>query len=113
MAGGHGHAPHEAALEALGDGSRRAILEILSAGGRSVQQIADGLEISRPAVSRHLRVLKAAGLVSDRAEGARRIYRLDGDGVDAVRRYFAQVWADAASRFRMAAENLTPAPEDP
>jgi DNA-binding transcriptional ArsR family regulator len=106
-------APHEAALEALGDGSRRAILEILSSGGRSVQQIADGLEISRPAVSRHLRVLKAAGLVTDRAEGARRIYRLDDDGVDAVRRYFARVWADAAPRFRLAAENLTPAPEDP
>lgn len=104
---------HEAALDALGDGSRRAILEILSSGGRSVRQIADGLEISRPAVSRHLRVLKEAGLVTDRAEGARRLYRLEAAGVEAVRDYVARVWAEAAPRFRLAAENLTADGEDP
>ena len=96
---------HRAALDALGDPNRRAIVEILSGGGRSVQQIADELPISRPAVSRHLRVLKGAGLVDDQRDGTRRIYRLRDEGVDAVRRYFADVWDEAASRFRIVAEN--------
>lgn len=98
----------QAALDALGDGNRRAILEILGSGGQSVQQIADRLTISRPAVSRHLRLLKDAGLVVDHAEGTRRVYQLDGAGVDAVRHYFQQVWSDAAPRFRLAAENTEP-----
>ncbi len=96
---------HRAALEALGDPNRRAIVEILSGGGQSVQEIADQLPISRPAVSRHLRLLKRAGLVDDQAEGTRRIYRLRDDGVDAVRRYFAEVWSEAIPRFRIVAEN--------
>jgi len=96
---------HRAALEALGDPNRRAIVEILSGGGQSVQEIADQLPISRPAVSRHLRLLKRAGLVDDQAEGTRRIYRLRDDGVDAVRRYFAEVWNEAIPRFRIVAEN--------
>jgi DNA-binding transcriptional ArsR family regulator len=93
------------ALDALGDGNRRAIVQILSAGGRSVQEIADQLPISRPAVSRHLRLLKGAGLVDDRPDGARNVYELRGDGVDAIRAYFADVWDNAATRFRIVAEN--------
>jgi len=93
------------ALDALGDPNRRAIVQILSAGGRSVQEIADELPISRPAVSRHLRLLKGAGLVHDRPDGTRNIYELRGEGVDAIRAYFADVWENAATRFRLVAEN--------
>ena len=96
---------HRAALDALGDPNRRAILEILSGGGQSVQEIADRLPISRPAVSRHLRLLKSAGLVDDQAEGTRRVYELRDEGVEAVRRYFTEVWAEAIPRFRIVAEN--------
>jgi len=96
---------HRSALDALGDPNRRAIVEILSGGGRSVQQIADELPISRPAVSRHLRLLKEAGLVSDQADGNRRIYGLRDEGVEAIRAYFEQVWSQAAARFRIVAEN--------
>ncbi len=101
---------HGAALDALGDPNRRAILEILGTGARSVRQIADDLDISRPAVSRHLRQLKQAGLVVDRAEGTRRMYELHEAGVDAVRDYFQTVWSEAAARFRLAAENTEPRP---
>lgn len=90
---------------ALGDPHRRAIVESLAEGDRSVSEIADGLPISRPAVSRHLRLLKEAGLVVDRAEGTRRVYSLHGDGVEAIREYMAGIWGDVASRFRIAAEN--------
>jgi DNA-binding transcriptional ArsR family regulator len=96
---------HRAALDALGDPNRRAIVEILSAGGRSVQEIADQLPISRPAVSRHLRLLKSAGLVDDRADGTRRVYELRDEGVEAIRAYFADVWDRAIPRFRIVAEN--------
>ena len=92
-------------FEALGDPHRRTILELLRDGDRSVQELADRLPISRPAVSRHLRLLKEAGLVTDRAEGTRRLYRLHDEGPDAVRAYLEQVWGDAAARFRIAAEN--------
>src|SRR3954466_11853572 len=92
-------------FDALGDPNRRAILALLGTPERSVQQLADALPISRPAVSRHLRVLKNAGLVTDRPEGTRRLYRLHGEGIAAVRAYLAQVWGDAAARFRLPAEN--------
>jgi len=95
-------------FDALGDPNRRAIVEQLRAGDRSVQELADTLPISRPAVSRHLRLLKEAGLVTDRAEGTRRLYRLHDEGVDAVRAYLEGVWGEAAARFRLAAENLPP-----
>jgi DNA-binding transcriptional ArsR family regulator len=96
---------HRWALDALGDANRRAILEILGAGAASVQQIADRLPISRPAVSRHLRVLKDAGLVDEVPRGTRRIYHLREEGIEAVRAYLEQVWGDAATRFRLTAEN--------
>jgi DNA-binding transcriptional ArsR family regulator len=92
-------------FEALGDPNRRAIVELLRTGDRSVRELADELPISRPAVSRHLRLLKQAGLVTDRAEGTRRLYRLHDEGIDAVREYLERVWGEAAARFRLAAEN--------
>jgi DNA-binding transcriptional ArsR family regulator len=99
---------HRDALDALGDQNRRAIVEILSDGGRSVQQIADLLPISRPAVSRHLRLLKDAGLVIDETHGTRRIYQLRDEGIDAIRQYFVDTWGNAIARFRIVAENTTP-----
>ena len=92
---------------ALGDPNRRAIVELLAAGDRSVSELAGELPISRPAVSRHLRLLKEAGLVADRAEGTRRLYRLDDEGIAAVRKYLEQVWGEAAARFRLVAENTS------
>ena len=92
-------------FEALGDPNRRAIVELLRGGDQSVQELADALPISRPAVSRHLRLLKEAGLVADRAEGTRRLYRLHDEGIDAVREYLERVWGEAAARFRLAADN--------
>lgn len=94
-------------FDALGDPNRRAIVELLRDGGRSVRELADELPISRPAVSRHLRLLKEAGLVADSAAGTRRLYRLHDEGVDALRAYLETVWGDAAARFRLAAENTT------
>ena len=101
-------------FDALGDPQRRAIVELLGAGGRTVRELADSLPISRPAVSRHLRLLKDAGLVVDRPSGTRRIYRLDDAGVETVRAFLTAVWGEAAARFRLVAENTaapaTPAP---
>jgi DNA-binding transcriptional ArsR family regulator len=92
-------------FDALADPNRRAIAELLGAGERSVRELADDMPISRPAVSRHLRVLKEAGLVADRAEGTRRLYRLHDEGIEAVRSYLEQVWGEAAARFKLAADN--------
>ena len=92
-------------FEALGDPNRRSIVELLGTGGLSVQEIADALPISRPAVSRHLRLLKLAGLVIEEPEGTRRIYRLHSEGVEAVEAYLTEVWGDAVGRFRLMAEN--------
>jgi DNA-binding transcriptional ArsR family regulator len=98
---------HGDPFDALGDPNRRAIVEQLRGGDRSVQELADALPISRPAVSRHLRLLKQAGLVTDRPQGTRRLYRLHDEGVEAVRAYLEGVWGEAAARFRIAAENTT------
>jgi DNA-binding transcriptional ArsR family regulator len=95
-------------FEALGDPNRRAIVELLGSGGpagRSVGELAASLPISRPAVSRHLRLLKAAGLVVEEPRGTRRLYRLHDEGLAAVRAYLDRVWGDAAARFRLTAEN--------
>jgi DNA-binding transcriptional ArsR family regulator len=90
---------------ALGDPTRRAILTLLGEGDRSVQELAQRLPVSRPAVSRHLRLLKEAGLVLEEPRGARRIYRLQEEGLAAVQAYLEQVWGEAAARFRLVAEN--------
>lgn len=97
-----------AALDALGDPNRRGIVEILAAEPLSVGEIAARLPISRPAVSRHLRLLKDAGLVADVPEGTRRVYRLRAAGVEAIRAYFATVWGEAAARYAIVAENIEP-----
>ena len=96
-------------FKALGDPHRRAIVELLGSGPRSVQEIADDLPISRPAVSRHLRLLKDAGLVIDESKGARRLYQLHGAGVEAAQKYLDEVWGEATTRFRLLAENTKPA----
>jgi DNA-binding transcriptional ArsR family regulator len=92
-------------FEALGDPRRREILRLLGAGERSVQELAADLPIGRPAVSRHLRLLKDAGLVVEEARGTRRIYRLQDRGLDAVRAHLERVWGESATRFRLIAEN--------
>ena len=92
-------------FDALGDPHRRQILELLREGERSVGAIADAMPISRPAVSRHLRLLKEAGLVKERAVGVRHLYALDGLGAKEVRRYLASVWGEAVARYRVVAEN--------
>ena len=92
-------------FEALGDPNRREILRLLGAEDLAVGEIAEAMPISRPAVSRHLRLLKDAGLVAERAEGARRIYQLQAEGLQAVQAYVEGVWGEAANRFRLVAEN--------
>ena len=91
-------------LGLLGDPTRRAIFELLARRPASVQELADQLPISRPAVSQHLRVLKDGGLVVSRAEGTRRIYQLNPDGVGALRTWLDGVWGDALAGFHKAAE---------
>ena len=100
-----GTAPLGDPFEALGDPNRRAIVELLGGGDRSVRELADALPISRPAVSRHLRLLKQAGLVVEEPRGTRRVYRLHDQGVEAVRGYLERVWGEAAGRFRLLADN--------
>jgi DNA-binding transcriptional ArsR family regulator len=92
-------------FDALGDPNRRAIVELLREQERSVRALAEELPISRPAVSRHLRLLKDAGLVVEEARGTQRIYRLQKQGVEAVRAYLEQVWGEAGARLRLMAEN--------
>jgi DNA-binding transcriptional ArsR family regulator len=92
-------------FDALGDSNRRAIVELLGSGNRTVGEIAQALPISRPAVSRHLRLLKEAGLVTDQRQGTRRIYQLHARGVEAVQAYLVEVWGDAARRFKLLADN--------
>ncbi|MEV4125310.1 metalloregulator ArsR/SmtB family transcription factor [Nocardia sp. NPDC049707] len=90
----------EAALDALGDPTRRAIFERLRDGPCAVGELAKELPVSRPAVSQHLKVLKAAGLVTDEAVGTRRVYRLNPQGIDGLRVYFTQFWSTAMSAFQ-------------
>ena len=96
-------------FEALGDPNRREILRLLSGGDKPVREIAAAMPISRPAVSRHLRLLKDAGMVTEHPEGTRRIYHLQAQGLHAVQAYLEGVWGEAAARFRLLAENTEPA----
>jgi DNA-binding transcriptional ArsR family regulator len=95
-------------FEALGDPTRREILRLLSHRDKAVHEIAAALPISRPAVSRHLRLLKDAGLVAEHADGTRRIYHLEEDGLRAVQSYLEGVWGQVAQRFTLLAENTDP-----
>jgi DNA-binding transcriptional ArsR family regulator len=90
---------------ALGDRNRRAIVRLLRQRERSVGELAEELPISRPAVSRHLRLLKEAGLVVGEEQGTRNLYRLHGQGLDELRGYLESVWGEAATRFKVVAEN--------
>jgi DNA-binding transcriptional ArsR family regulator len=80
------------ALARLADPTRRAIFERLAAKPRSVGELAQGLPVTRPAVSQHLKVLKEAGLVTDAAQGTRRVYRIDPHGLGEIRKWFDQFW---------------------
>jgi DNA-binding transcriptional ArsR family regulator len=95
---------YASAMDALGDPTRRLIFEQLRNGPRSVGELAAGLPVSRPAVSQHLRVLKEAGLVTERRNGTRRLYRLDPRGLEELRAYFERFWDDALEAFKDAAE---------
>lgn len=87
------------ALDALGDPTRRAVLEVLQGGARPVGEIARRLPVSRPAVSQHLRVLKEAGLVRDRREGNRRLYGVEPEGLEDLRSYLEGLWDSALHGF--------------
>src|SRR5579864_4218124 len=94
-------------MDALGDATRRAIVERLLSGPQAVGELARGFPVTRPAISQHLRVLKQARLVIDRPVGNRRMYELDPAGVDALRTYFDRFWTDALAAFKRAAEERT------
>lgn len=91
-------------LTALADPTRRRVFERVRQGPRPVAEIASGLPVSRPAVSQHLRVLKKAGLVQERRDGARHLYSVNGDGLSELRAYVEDLWDDALTAFKSAAE---------
>ena len=96
--------PAERALDALGDATRRRVFERLRSGTRSVREIAQGMQVSRPAVSQHLRVLRAAGLAVVRVEGTRRLYGVDARGIEAMRKWLDRFWEETLASFKRAAE---------
>jgi DNA-binding transcriptional ArsR family regulator len=93
------------ALETLGDPTRRSIFERLVVHPQSVRELADGMPVSRPAVSQHLKLLKQSGLVVDRAAGTRRVYSVNPAGVAAMRAYLDRMWDTALSAFTIAVED--------
>ncbi len=95
---------YQNALAALADATRRDVLEKLRSGPRAVGEIARGMPVSRPAVSQHLKVLKEAGLVADRAEGTRRVYYLDPNGLAALRAWLDRFWDQALASFQSEVE---------
>jgi DNA-binding transcriptional ArsR family regulator len=95
------------AFTALGDPTRRAIFEQLRGGPRSVGELAGSLPVSRPAVSQHLRVLREAGLVSDRKQGTRRLYRVAPQGVAELRDYLNDFWDEVLAEFKDKVEGGT------
>jgi len=97
---------YERALQCLSDPTRRRVFEKLRAGPRSVGALAEGLPVSRPAVSQHLKALKEAGLVSERPEGTRRVYMIDPDGLGELRRWIDQFWDEALESFKKEVETL-------
>ena len=91
-------------LDALGDRTRRAIVDLLAGGPRAVTELAEELPVGRPAVSLHLKVLREAGLVKDKAMGTRRIYSIDPTGLEVLRVYLDRVWQGALANFAASAE---------
>lgn len=98
---------YDKALAALADPTRRAVFERLRTGPKPVGRIAEGLPVSRPAVSQHLKVLRDAGLVADRADGVRRVYFIDPKGLGALRAWLDQFWDQALAAFATEAEATT------
>src|ERR1700730_8289761 len=98
---------------ALADPTRLAVFERLAKGPAAVHQIAQGLPVSRPAVSQHLRVLQDANLVFGRQIGNRRIYQLNPAGIESIRAYFERFWDDALESFKSFAENQQPKNPNP
>ena len=94
-------------LDALGDPTRRLVFKRLRRGARSVGEIAERMDVSRPAVSKHLAVLKQAGLVVARTEGTRRLYAVDAPGIERLRSWLDGFWDEALSAFKKAAERET------
>ena len=97
----------EQVLDALGDPTRRTVFERLRGGARSVGEIAEGMGVSRPAVSQHLKVLKSAGLVADRQAGKHRIYRVDPDGLAALRTELDRFWTKTLAAYKTVVEQPT------
>jgi DNA-binding transcriptional ArsR family regulator len=91
-------------LDALGDATRRAILDRLLEGPMAVGQLARDFPVSRPAISQHLRILKQANLVLDRPEGNRRLYQINPEGFESLREYFEQFWSQALDAFKKKVE---------
>jgi DNA-binding transcriptional ArsR family regulator len=94
----------QAGLDALADSTRMAIFQKLSAGPIAVNELANMLPVTRPAVSQHLKVLKDVGLVTDTKTGTRRLYQLDPEGVTRLRAHFDHMWTRALGNFQKAAE---------
>jgi DNA-binding transcriptional ArsR family regulator len=103
---------YQLALDALGDPTRRTILELLRSGELAVGEIAARLPVSRPAVSKHLRVLRRARLVSERRDGTRHFFSVDPAGVAELRAFFDSFWADALTNYAALAEQTAPPGED-
>jgi DNA-binding transcriptional ArsR family regulator len=95
---------YQNAFAALSDPTRRAVFERLIDGAQPVGRIAKGMPVSRPAVSQHLKVLREAGLVTDRADGTRRVYSIDPKGLGSLRRYLDQFWENTLEAFAAEAE---------
>ena len=95
---------YEDLFAALADPTRRAILEALRHGPRSVTDLSEDMPVSRPAVSQHLAVLAAANLVSQQRDGTRRLYEANPEGLEALRRYVEQYWGEMLGSFEMAAK---------
>jgi DNA-binding transcriptional ArsR family regulator len=92
------------ALNCLSDPTRRRVFERLRGGPKSVGVLAQGMPVSRPAVSQHLKTLKDAGLVKDRTEGTRRVYYIDPEGLGELRRWLDEFWDDALEAFKSEVE---------
>ena len=97
----------ERVLDALGDPTRRSVLKRLRDGERSVGEIAEGMDVSRPAVSQHLKILKAARLVTDRAEGTRRLYAVNTRGIEVLRSWLDGFWDEVLLAFKETVERQT------
>lgn len=102
---------YDTVLEALADPTRREIFERLRKGPSPVGKLAEGLPVSRPAVSQHLKVLKEAGLVTDRKDGTRRYYGIDREGLADLRAYLDEFWEDVLANFAVHLEHDTEAKE--